>query len=230
MAQGCHCTSSMGSDLGLDLTFGRKGADVFAFFCHVFYPLLLRFSKHASCCPSSNLDSRLSGWRWNGTGCFDCWSRPCNLSIQRRASKLHIHCQCCTVFFVEVLKFEKSQFCSMFFGVYSCLCQRKVKWECVKENLSQWNTPRQVRFYLRGSAFQKTQENLCFEPSKFRFNGKIKYIRDFFITLFFAALGMQVGEYPCLENPLRVRCVFLGASTIATVEHASCCTHSFTLL
>ena len=24
-----------------------------------------------------------------------------------------------------------------------------------------------------------------------RFNGKIKYIRDFFITLFFAALGMQ---------------------------------------
>lgn len=33
--------------------------------------------------------------------------------------------------FVEVLKFEKSQFCSMFFGVYSCLCQRKVKWECI---------------------------------------------------------------------------------------------------
>lgn len=27
-----------------------------------------------------------------------------------------------------------------------------------------------------------------------RFNGKIKYIRDFFITLFFAALGMQVGK------------------------------------
>lgn len=159
-----------------------RNTDGFCILLPCFSPpiLLLRFSKHASCCRSSNLDWRLSGWRWNGTGCFDCWCCPCNLSIQRRASKLHIHCQCCTVFFVEVLKFKKSQFCStrvksqslkhdtfavcLFFGVYSCLCQRKVSWEFVFENLSQWNTPRQVRFYLSGSAFQKRPKKCVLSP------------------------------------------------------------------
>ena len=29
-------------------------------------------------------------------------------------------------------------------------------------------------------------------PYSAEFNGKIKYIRDFFITLFFAGLGMQI--------------------------------------
>lgn len=229
MAQGCHCTSSMGSDLGLDLTFGRKQADVFAFFCHVFYPLPKIF-KTCFMLPELKLGFTLVRlaleWNWL-LWLLESPLQPFHTAQSFQAAHplpmLHR-------VFVEVLKFEKSRFCSMFFGVYSCLCQRKVKWECVKENLSQWNTPRQVRFYLSGSVFQKTQENLCFAPSKFRFNGKIKYIRDFFITLFFAALGMQVGEYPCLKNPLRVRCVFLGASTIATVEHASCCTHNFTLL
>merc|ERR1719499_1604094 len=31
-------------------------------------------------------------------------------------------------------------------------------------------------------------------PYSAEFNGKIKYIRDFFITLFFCGLGMQVPE------------------------------------
>lgn len=36
-----------------------------------------------------------------------------------------------------------------------------------------------------------------------RFNGKIKYIRDFFITLFFAALGMQVHGLESKNDVLR---------------------------
>ena len=57
---------------------------------------------------------RLSGWRWNGTGCFDCWSCPCNLSIQRRASKLHIHCQCCTVFLLKSWSSKSRSFVACF--------------------------------------------------------------------------------------------------------------------
>ena len=113
----------------------------------------------------------LSGWRWNGTGCFDCWSRTCNLSIQRRASKLHIHCQQCRTVFLLKSWSSKSQFCStwvksciMFFGVYSCLCQRKVNWEilrvCIRVRVTMKHSKRGL-FVLSWFCFPKNEKRIC---------------------------------------------------------------------